>query len=83
MNPLIAGMKLINPISQKVRMGSTKLIQKPILESQNCFSIPACFKTAFAVCLDRIFWSTGKRLSVIGLYQFSWTPLPGHSKWQQ
>ncbi|SPE35536.1 hypothetical protein SBA6_470042 [Candidatus Sulfopaludibacter sp. SbA6] len=26
------------------------------------------------------FWSTGKRRCVIGLYQISWSPLPGRSK---
>ncbi len=37
--------------------------------------MPACLKTALAVCLDRIFPSTGKRRCVIGLYQISWSPL--------
>ena len=40
--------------------------------SQNCFTIPACLSTAFAVCRDRIFWSTGKRRCGLGLYQISW-----------
>src|ERR1017187_4451772 len=48
--------------------------------SQNCFAIPACLSTALAVCRDSIFWSTGKRRCVIGLYQISWSPLPGRSK---
>ena len=39
--------------------------------SQNCFGMPACFNTALAVWRDRILWSTGKRRSVIGLYQIS------------
>lgn len=48
--------------------------------SQNCFAIPACLSTALAVCLERIFPSTGKRRCVIGLYRISWSPLPGRSK---
>jgi hypothetical protein len=49
-------------------------------QNQNCFAIPACLSTALAVCLDSIFPSTGKRRCVIGLYQISWSPLPGRSK---
>ena len=45
-------------------------------DNQNCFAMPACFNTAFAVCRDRIFWSTGKRRCVIGLNQISWSPRP-------
>lgn len=51
-----------------------------IRASQNCFAIPACLSTALAVCLDRMFPSTGKRRCVIGLYQIWWSPLPGRSK---
>jgi hypothetical protein len=39
--------------------------------SQNCLGMPACFNTALAVWRDRILWSTGKRRSVMGLYQIS------------
>src|SRR5208283_1115992 len=48
-----------------------------IRASQYCFAIPACLSTELAVCRDRIFPSTGKRRCVIGLYQISWSPLPG------
>jgi len=48
----------------------------PLHSSQNCLGKPACFNTAFAVCLDLILLSTGKRISVIGLNQISWSPLP-------
>jgi len=53
----------------------------PHRRRQNCFAIPACLSTAFAVWRERIFWSTGKRRWVMGLYQISWSQRPGRSKW--
>jgi len=62
------------------KWGSASTAGVECVPSQNRLAIPACLKTALAVCLERIFPSTGKRRCVIGLYQISWSPLPGLSK---
>jgi hypothetical protein len=50
--------------------------------ARNAFGRPACLRTPFAVSRDLIFLSAGKRRSVTGLYQISWSPLPGRSNRQ-
>ena len=49
---------------------------------QKALGSPACFRMPLAVCLERIFESTGNLRLVIGLYQISWSPLPCRSKLQ-
>ena len=49
---------------------------------QNLRFIPLCLSISFAVCLDLILPSTVIFLSVIGLYQISWSPFPCLTKLQ-
>ena len=74
-----AGFSLMQAINPSVAFNNLHLnpsggyvgVRNASPQYQNCLGNPACFRTAFAVCLDLILLSTGKRISVIGLNQIS------------